>query len=177
MQLDLVSLAVSNNRFDGTISEDFGNLTKIENFVVDNNNFNGTLPEALGNLVKTDWFWVNNNSFTGVLPATLGNLTKATQLKLSNNDFNGSLPTEWGSGLGELELLDVSDNSMLEGRVPNSFVEMAKLSTFLLSGTAIEGGMSAWCSGVTQNLTSVITDCEVNCPCCTNNCTDADSRL
>jgi hypothetical protein len=175
-QPNLVTLALSNNNFEGTIPEQFSALTSMLNFVIDGNMFNSTLPSTLGRFEDVDWFWVNNNAFSGTLPSTFGLMTKATQIRLENNNFEGTLPSEW-SGLEILASLDVSNNPNLSGTVPASYISMEALTSFSLSGTQISGGLvETFCTS--QQLASLTAECGgatpmIDCPCCTI-CCDGD---
>ena len=99
----------------GPIPVSLANLSSLTYLDFSNNLFNGTLPQIFGqlkNLASLD-FW--NNSISGPLPVSFENLQSLTYLDLRNNQFNGTLPQNFGQ-LSKFETLYIGSN-MLKGVV------------------------------------------------------------
>lgn len=83
----------SNNRLNGTLPPEFGNLQDLEYLKISNNaDLVGSIPPEFGNLTKLKDAFLYFNNFSGSLPAEIGNLSSIAQLMLDGNDLTGNLP-------------------------------------------------------------------------------------
>jgi Leucine rich repeat/Leucine Rich Repeat len=80
----------------------------------------GTISEEIGNLFRLEELDLSRNMISGQIPPTFGNLTKITQLFLNGNAFEGSIPPELAKMQG-LELLNLSNNKMI-GKIPKEIM-------------------------------------------------------
>ena len=84
------------------------------------NEFTGSLSPMfeLPNLATLN---LSDSGLGGTLPAGLWASTELINLDLSNNQFEGGIDASIG-GLGSLVELDLSDNLLLEGPIPDAFL-------------------------------------------------------
>ena len=85
-QTNLEELNLSNNKLDGALQSQVGNLKNLKILNLSNNNFTG-VPAEVGQLKNLEILNLSNNSLTG-LPNELGNLSKLKLLDLSGNNYS-----------------------------------------------------------------------------------------
>ena len=90
--MNLERLFLTDNRFEGPLPSELGNLVNLERLLLTDNQFEGPLPCELGNLVNLQRLYLENNRFEGPLPSELGNLVNLQQLFLSFNSLSGDVP-------------------------------------------------------------------------------------
>lgn len=71
----LEKLCLNSNKFDGTIPEDYADLSNIRHLDLGRNNLSGTIPGELGDLVSLCTLNLNDNFFSGPVPTTFTRLT------------------------------------------------------------------------------------------------------
>ena len=75
-----------------------GNTSVLEILDLRNNRLNGTLPAELGNLHYINKLYLSNNDFQGGLPESLGNIGKKSEkyktIGLDGNRLSGIIPPE-----------------------------------------------------------------------------------
>ncbi|MCX6790925.1 MAG: leucine-rich repeat domain-containing protein [Candidatus Gribaldobacteria bacterium] len=81
--LNLTELDVSNNKLEGAIQSQIGNLTKLKILRANNNLMTG-VPAEIGRLTSLETLDLSNNQLTG-LPNELANLKNLKTLNLSGN--------------------------------------------------------------------------------------------
>lgn len=81
-----------------------------------NNSFEGEISEFFGDLKTIHSLNLSNNMLTGRIPSSLGNLTALESLDLSRNKLSGEIPQELKQ-LGFLQSFNVSHNNLV-GRIP-----------------------------------------------------------
>ncbi|XP_059668047.1 receptor-like protein 7 [Cornus florida] len=87
------SVDFSNNNFQGTIPETFGNLTSLYFLNLSHNTLTGSIPTSIGNLKQLESLDLSMNKLNGVIPAQLTTLTFLSLLNLSYNLLDGQIPT------------------------------------------------------------------------------------
>ena len=80
------------------------------------NKFEGEISDLFGKLKALRSLNLSNNMLTGRIPSSLGNLTELESLDLSRNKLSGEIPQQLEQ-LGFLETFDVSHNNLV-GRIP-----------------------------------------------------------
>ncbi|KAG6405971.1 hypothetical protein SASPL_133567 [Salvia splendens] len=131
-------LSLSFNRFEGTMSDSFGNMSKcslegLEELNLQFNQLSGSLIDQLGEFKSLERLFLNKNSFSGMIPRNLGKLSSSLQvLGLSRNNLTGDLPDSLGH-LCNLERLHIGGNK-LKGVVRESlFANLTKLKILTAS--------------------------------------------
>lgn len=81
-----------------------------------NNSFEGEISELFGDLKAIHSLNLSNNMLTGFIPSSLRNLTALESLDLSRNKLSGEIPQELKQ-LGFLQSFNVSHNNLV-GRIP-----------------------------------------------------------
>ncbi|KAL1347618.1 hypothetical protein AAHE18_07G019700 [Arachis hypogaea] len=87
-----VSIDLSNNRFEGEIPDDFGELRALISLSLSHNSLTGPIPHSLGNLTNLESLDLSSNLLTGKIPDELTNLIFLEALNLSSNHLEGSIP-------------------------------------------------------------------------------------
>ncbi|XP_057724824.1 receptor-like protein 35 isoform X2 [Arachis stenosperma] len=87
-----VSIDLSNNRFEGEIPDDFGELHALISLNLSHNSLTGPVPHSLGNLTNLESLDLSSNLLTGKILAELTNLNFLEVLNLSSNHLEGSIP-------------------------------------------------------------------------------------
>ncbi|KAJ9535773.1 hypothetical protein OSB04_un001073 [Centaurea solstitialis] len=109
-------LDISQNSFSGPIPSCL-NFRHLEHLHLGSNRFTGSISNVFRNLTRALTLDIGNNSFSGPLPKFLGNLSDLRILILRKNNFSGSIPMELCQ-LRNLSLIDLSSNS-LSGLIPS----------------------------------------------------------
>lgn len=83
------------------------------------NRLSSTIPSELGLLSDLLYLHLYNNyNINGTIPTSLGNLSVLKDLMLSQNSLSGTLPLEALRKLETLEILYLSHNPHLSGKIP-----------------------------------------------------------
>ncbi|CAL1398238.1 unnamed protein product [Linum trigynum] len=88
----------------------------------------GQLSDDIGNLKRLNRLVLTDNSIYGSLPASFGGMASLKYLRIERNKINGTLPVSFGQ-LAELRNADISQNS-IEG-VFSSEIHLAELTKLL----------------------------------------------
>jgi len=146
---------VSNNpNIGGTLQSNIGGLTSIENIDFHNIGLSGSIPEDLEILSNVELIRFDENVLSGQLPEILGAFSSLKTLRLDENQFEGTIPRALGD-LENLERLYLDDN-MMRGSIP------AKVCTLF-----------------SFELHTLVTDCNIDCDCCTtcNSLSDGNGKV
>ncbi|XP_058005338.1 receptor-like protein 7 [Hevea brasiliensis] len=108
------------------------NLTQLSSVNLGFNQLTGPIPSSLAKLSKLEdvFFW--NNQLSGQIPFQIYNLTSLSSLALSSNELQGSIPSNV-SRLKNLEGLDLHSNNLVGSVDLSAFLQLKKLSIFILS--------------------------------------------
>uniref|UniRef100_A0A2N9GAH1 POU-specific domain-containing protein n=1 Tax=Fagus sylvatica TaxID=28930 RepID=A0A2N9GAH1_FAGSY len=88
----LIVVDLSNNRFEGEISEGIGNLKGLHLLNLSNNILTGRIPSSLGNLSELESLDLSKNQLSGEIPQQLLQLTFLEFFNVSNNNLTGPIP-------------------------------------------------------------------------------------
>ena len=83
--------SASKNELIGSISEDFGLLTSLQELRLSENLITGTLPTALGNLTTLEVLEIHNNNLDGTIPKEFLQLSSLERATFQGNNFQGEL--------------------------------------------------------------------------------------
>ncbi|KAM3317345.1 hypothetical protein ACQJBY_035154 [Aegilops geniculata] len=115
---NLERLDFSMNNINGSIAELFHRLpscsqNKLKELSLSVSNLTGSLPTTLVEPLRNlSWLNLDGNKLTGHVPVWIGELTQLTALALSFNNLDGVMHEGHLSGLGMLEILTLSGNSI-----------------------------------------------------------------
>ncbi|KAL6555596.1 hypothetical protein OROHE_007268 [Orobanche hederae] len=148
---------------NGTLPEEFVNLTHLRELDLTRNYLNGSIPRIFGqSRLVTYW-----DRLTGTFPEEVGNITTLETLALADNLFEGNLPA---GRLRNLMTLQLSANNFdgtipqtygnlrnlirISGRLPGFIGNWTRLVRLDLQGTLMEGPIPATIS-LLRNLTEL----------------------
>ncbi|XP_056173653.1 receptor-like protein 39 [Syzygium oleosum] len=100
-----------------------------------NNKFEGHISDLVGDLKSLIWLNLSNNILTGCIPPSLANLTILESLDLSQNKLSGEIPQQLVQ-LTFLSSFNVSHNR-LSGRIPQG----SQFNTFGIDSYAMNEGL------------------------------------
>nr|XP_048330300.1 receptor-like protein 7 [Ziziphus jujuba var. spinosa] len=83
---------MSSNRFEGEISELFGNLKGLYSLNLSNNMLTGSIPSSLGNLTVLESLDLSQNRLSGQIPQPLKQLGFLERFNVSHNNLTGPIP-------------------------------------------------------------------------------------
>ncbi|XP_020982733.2 receptor-like protein 54 [Arachis duranensis] len=83
---------LSENKFEGEIPDDFGELHGLIGLNLSHNRLVGPIPHSLGNLTNLESLDLSSNMLTGDIPTELANLNFLEVLSLSQNQLVGPIP-------------------------------------------------------------------------------------
>ncbi|KAK0588987.1 hypothetical protein LWI29_008189 [Acer saccharum] len=88
----LVSISLSNNRFEGDIPASISILQGLRYLNLSNNNLVGSIPSSLDNLTVLESLDLSNNSLSGEIPPQLLKLNPLAFFDVSHNNLTGPIP-------------------------------------------------------------------------------------
>jgi Leucine-rich repeat (LRR) protein len=99
------------NNFEGTFPHFLTNLTKLTYVDLNSNNLIGQIGEFQGTK-SLETLSLYNNKLNGLIPKSISNLVSLQKFDISSNNFNGTIEFDMFSKLIEIEVLDLSYNSL-----------------------------------------------------------------
>ncbi|KAL6506870.1 hypothetical protein OROHE_022307 [Orobanche hederae] len=147
----LRELDLTRNYLNGSIPRIFGQLRLVTMSLI-GNRLTGRIPEEIGNVTTLETLALEDNLFEGNLPASLGRLRNLMMLQLSANNFDGTIPETYGN---LMNLTDFRiDGSRISGRLPGFIGNWTRLVRLDLQGTLMDGPIPATIS-LLRNLTEL----------------------
>ncbi|CAH1435007.1 unnamed protein product [Lactuca virosa] len=154
----LITIDISDNKFSGPIPSSLFSLPNLQTLNLRSNSFSGTIPSDISNLKSIQALDISHNSLSGSLPNTLSslpltrldlsfnNLTgpipklpkNLLELAIKSNSLSGFLPKPSFSDLTQLEVVELSDNS-LTGAIPGWFLLQQSLQQVNLANNGFTG--------------------------------------
>ncbi|XP_062096240.1 receptor-like protein Cf-9 homolog [Humulus lupulus] len=119
----IVVINLSNNKFDGEISQVVGNLKRLYSLDLSCNRLSGDIPSSLGNLAELESLDLSRNELSGEIPSELAQLYFLQYFNVSYNHLSGPIPQqnqlakferssyEGNLGLCGIPLPDLCENS------------------------------------------------------------------
>nr|GMC75077.1 LRR receptor-like serine/threonine-protein kinase GSO1 [Ipomoea batatas] len=136
LNIYLVSLDISDNKFAGNIPRWMGNMISLEQLSMSKNHLEGPIPIELCNLEFLSILDLSENNLTGSIPSCL-NPFSIKHVHLSKNHLGGQLTRAFFNN-SALVILDLSYNDFV-GRIPEWIGTVSKLSILLLKGNRFDG--------------------------------------
>ena len=138
---NLQNLSIHWTEISGSIPPELGKLFNLKGLDLSGNSLNGSIPSTLGNLFNLQTLHLENNQLNGAIPSALGNLSNLQTLQLGNNQLNGAIPSTLGD-LSNLNYFDLSNNQ-LSGPIPSSLGNLANLESLNLKNNQLSGPIPA----------------------------------
>ena len=110
------------NAFNGTLSEELGNLEQLKGLHLKANTFVGSIPSAIGDLDNLEYLTLSDNLFTS-WPEDVIALTNLRSLWIDRNEFKGRLHLPVATELEEL----VVEINQFNGSLPDNLYKANKL--------------------------------------------------
>ena len=126
-----------NYKIEGTIPDEFADLSALTDLQITQNDISGSIPEELGQLANLDVLHLASNKLSGSIPAKLGDLSNLEQLLLGQNRLSGTIPNELGS-LSKLAYLQIQNNQ-LTGSLPTQLASLSKLVELRVNDNRLSG--------------------------------------
>jgi Leucine-rich repeat (LRR) protein len=137
------TLDISSNSLTGTITDEFQQMTRLQNLHIDVNELDGKVEDALNcsNCIATmQRFRSRFNPLKGSIPPSLFGYSQLSLFMLSRSDVSGTIPTEFGL-LTNLQNLELSVNPFFDQgtTIPSEIGSLTKLEILYFSGSSISG--------------------------------------
>ncbi|XP_076905616.1 uncharacterized protein LOC143561404 [Bidens hawaiensis] len=136
----LITIDLSDNRFHGQIPNSLFSLPNLQTLILAGNSFSGVIPPAITNLRKIQTLDISHNALSGSLPKTLASLTELTRLDLSFNQVTGPIPV-LPKNLIQVAL---KANSLSGDLQKQSFTESSQLEVIEVSQNSLTGTIPGW---------------------------------
>lgn len=130
-------ILLSSLGLNGTLPEDIGSLTHLEEILLTMNNVSGQLPLSMCSLKHLNTVDLAFNKISGTIPNCIENVTRLYKFDLRTNELTGTIPKEFGK-LQELQQLYLSGNK-LTGTIPTELYNARMLSVLMLSYNELTG--------------------------------------
>ena len=129
------------NNLNGTLPDELGNLSNLQQLLLPGNFLSGQIPAELGNLTQLQGLRLAGNTLSGEIPASLGRLSRLEGLWLHINSLSGAIPAELGN-LSNLKSLDLEENSLSES-IPPELGNLRQLEELYLGSNKLSGPIPA----------------------------------
>ncbi|OMO63288.1 hypothetical protein COLO4_32606 [Corchorus olitorius] len=136
----LITLDLSDNNFFGPIPSSISSLHSLQSLTLKSNSFSGSIPDSVTTLKSLEFIDLSHNSLSGPLPKTLNSLSSLTRLDLSYNKLTGFLP-KLPRNLLELA---IRGNSLSGYLSKACFDGLTQLEVVELSENSLAGTLEAW---------------------------------
>ena len=135
----VTTLILEGNGLRGSLPQELGNLTQLQQLGLGFNGLTGTLPPELGNLSNLHTVTLSDNRLSGTIPRELGRLWNLRTLDIGHNELTGEIPRELGN-LDKLVKLAIGSNR-LGGEIPDELGRLVQLQYLSLGNNILSGGI------------------------------------
>ncbi|XP_012076552.2 phytosulfokine receptor 2 [Jatropha curcas] len=87
------SLYLGNNRINGTILPEIGNLKQLHVLDLSRNDISGTIPDSISEMENLEILDLSSNELRGSIPPSFEKLTFLSKFSVANNHLKGQIPT------------------------------------------------------------------------------------
>ncbi|KAH7544885.1 hypothetical protein FEM48_Zijuj01G0033500 [Ziziphus jujuba var. spinosa] len=135
----LYELRLFGNRLSGDLPRNLGKNSPLQWVDVSNNLFSGGIPATLCEKGALEELLMIYNSFTGEIPASLGECNSLTRVRLGHNKLSGEVPAGlWG--LPHVYLLELAEN-YFSGQIAKTIAGAANLSLLMITKNNFTGAI------------------------------------
>lgn len=143
-------MSLYNNELKGSLPQNIGNMTSLQQLQLQNNVLEGFLPESIGNMTRLRMFNASNNRITGGILPSFQFMASLQSLDLHNNHLTYGLPIEIGY-ITSLQYLDLSQNG-IAGTLPATIQGLQNLKYFDISDNSFSGNVPSTFGNLQFNL-------------------------
>jgi hypothetical protein len=137
---NLVALNVSNNSLTGEIPSTICARTPFLSALdLSFNQLNGSVPVNLGRCSALRVLKAGHNELHGTLPDELYDATSLEHISFPNNRLQGALSAERLAELRSLVVLDLAENELITGGIPDSIGRLERLEELRLEHNSMSG--------------------------------------
>ncbi|KAL0743857.1 hypothetical protein Bca4012_085370 [Brassica carinata] len=111
----------------GNLPRTITKLKNLDSLILRHNNLSGPIPDYIGELKSLTFLDLSYNQFTGPIPGSLSQIPMLETILLEHNKLTGSIPNSFGSFVGKVPNLYLSNNKLsvfnnvaLAGKIPES---------------------------------------------------------
>ena len=164
----IIWLHMDENNMVGSLPDELGGLTSLEEIIMDDNKLSGQIPGSLGSIATLQVIDLDNNTLSGELPENLFSASSLKVLDIDHNALTGTLSTKFGQ-LTNLYFLQLDMNSFTGG-IPSELAGLNDLKYLSFFKTTLDGPISQEFCGKDMTLYG---DCRICIPptssenCCT----------
>ncbi|XP_031121048.1 receptor-like protein EIX1 [Ipomoea triloba] len=139
----LTSLNLASNMFEGSIPNSISHLCRLKSLDLSSNELSGSLMDFLGAAPSEclsytlQMLSLDDNYFTGQLPNQLYMYKNLNSLSLCSNSLSGPIANSIGN-LSMLSFLDISKNNF-NGSIPTSLGQLSNLHTLYIDHNSFQG--------------------------------------
>ncbi|XP_073006943.1 probable LRR receptor-like serine/threonine-protein kinase At1g53440 isoform X1 [Typha latifolia] len=134
--LPLTHLSLQGNRISGSIPEEIGSITALQNISLEGNQLQGPIPASLGNLLNLNRLFLSANNLSGELPDSLGKLKNLTDFRIDGNPITGKIPSFFGNWT---KLQRDMQGTSMEGPFPAVFSTLSSLTDLRITDLKGDG--------------------------------------
>ncbi|CAB4276152.1 unnamed protein product [Prunus armeniaca] len=143
---NLYELRLFRNKLTGELPQNLGKNSPLKWLDVSSNQFSGSIPPTLCEKGQTEEILMIHNFFSGEIPASLGECHSLTRVRLGHNRLNGEVPVGFW-GLPHVYLMELVENE-LSGPIAKTIAGAANLSLLIIAKNKFTGSIPEEIGGV-----------------------------
>ena len=160
-----ISLRMTNNAFNGTISTLIGTMLNLTDFTIGSSLMNGTIPTELFQLTALKILDLHNSSFSGPLSEPgFAKLLNLHRFEVHGNEFTGTIPTMAIAKMTNLERLQLQENDLLTGSITDEICKLRGPTPTSKDLQVLIVGCNVKCDVLLNSKTLICCDDNPGCP-------------